>query len=141
MQQYKVGEPIKIEGTIEELRETFLELAVKLTAEGKSVLLVDTIRCMDPNHLAFSTSLQRALFRKLYCLRIDKPYALLYRLRSAGAFIRERKIDVIIITSINALFADPDESEAAALQSHIMENFSRLCGENGLLGIRGVLKK
>ena len=117
--QFKVGEPLSFEGRSKDIRNQMFELSVDLVRQGKTVLIIDTLNCLNPHHRAFKTPMQRELFRKIYCVRSDKPYDLLHRLSTAEPFIRDKKIDALLITSLCAPFAHAQKEEVLPLLAHL----------------------
>ncbi len=136
--QFKVGEPLHIEGRTKEVMDAMFEMSAELVRQGKTILIIDTLNCLNPYHRAFKTPLQRDLFRKIYCVRSDKPYDLLMRLNTTESFIRDKGIDALLITSLSSPFDHAEKEEVLPLLGHLKKRIAFLTQKYNLMTAVGV---
>jgi hypothetical protein len=122
-----MGKRVILDGERKSVRSVLHQLAASFCLLEKRVLIVDSTNSLNPHHLAFSGLNQRKFFRRIYCVRTPLPYDLWARLKSAGSFIKNRKIDILIIISLSLIFRDGDVKEVKPMIENIffeMENLN-----------------
>jgi len=100
-------------------------------------LFIDTANSLNPHHPAYKTVKQKHFFRRIYCVRTPKPYDLWARLNTTENFIKLRRIEVLLISSLTKFFEDSDKEEVIPLLTHIMDKVNYLTKRNNLITIIG----
>ena len=136
--QCTIGKPLFFEGSRKDVQDTLFSLAVDLIHQAKTVLIIDTQNCLNHHHAAFFTPSQRLLFRKIYCVRIDKPYDLLARLSTSERFIADKNIDALLITSLSAPFEHAEKEEVLPLLHHLTARIEHITHKHNLMTAIGI---
>ena len=139
MEQFKVGIPLFVYGDISTTTQKLFTCLVELqkSARIKRLLFFDTLNCLDPHFIASSQIQPQQLFKNIYCARTERPYDLWARLNTSEKFIRNFKIEAIIIPSLTYIFKDSEKEEIRPLLSHILRKINHLTRKYNLITIIG----
>ena len=130
--------PTYINGSWKDVRNQMFAKAVEEVNIGKNVLIIDTLNCLNVHHIAFAKENQQEVFRKIFVVRIEKPYDLLYRIATAEKFIREKRIRTVFITSLTAPFSFATKDEVRPLITHLKRRIEWLTEKYNLTTFIGV---
>ena len=132
----EVGRAIFLCGSIREVTNKLHQLSVRLQGRGK-VLFIDTLNSINPHHNAYSGSFQKLILKNIYCVRAEKPYDLLARLRTSDNFIGSKNIRAMLVNPLNIIFADSSREELAPLLNNIINATEMLTEKHNLITVIG----
>jgi hypothetical protein len=135
--QFKVGIPTFIYGEWRNVKTTMHELSIKLQRKSNNILFIDTTNSLNPHHPVYRSETQKHLFKRIYCVRTPKPYDLWSRLSTTENFIKLRRIEVLLISSLTKFFEDAEKQEVIPLLAHIMDKVNYLTKKYNLTTIIG----
>jgi hypothetical protein len=132
---FNKGERIILNGERKLLRYMVHQLSVDFYHLGKRILIIDTINSLNPHHPAFDTPFQSQYFDNIYCVRTPLPYDLWARLDTASSFIKNKKITVLLITSLSLLFKEENILEVQSMVFNILKKADSLTKDHNLITI------
>jgi hypothetical protein len=132
---FLLGQKTIINGERKILRYLLHQLSADYTLQNKRVLIVDTINSLNPHHPVFNTEYQQMYFKQISCVRTPMPYDLWARLETSGSFIRNKHIDVLIITSLSLLFKESPIKEVEPMIFNIFKRIDTLTNKYQLITI------
>ena len=119
--EFKLGETIFICGSYKDVRNELFSLSVKLQSKYKKILFIDTLNNLNPHHQAFKSYSEKEILGNIYCVRTEKPYDLLARLKTTENFIKNKRIRALIVNPLNIIFEDSDKDEIIPMMNNILE--------------------
>ncbi|MEK6984373.1 MAG: hypothetical protein AABX33_07400 [Nanoarchaeota archaeon] len=132
-----IGEPVFLCGNWKSVRDQMYGLSIKMQNKYRKVLFIDTLNTLNPHHRAFSGSSEKMNFKNIFCVRAEKPYDLLARLKTTGNFIKSKRIGALLINSLNIVFIDSDKDEVIPLLNNILDRVYSLTKKHNLATIIG----
>lgn len=120
-------------GNWNEVRNLIYALSIKLQKKYRKLLLIDTTNTFNPHHPIYSLHSQREVFRNIYCVRAEKPYDLLARLKTTGNFIKTKRIGALLVNPLSPIFEDSDEDEVIPVLNNILDAISYLTRKYSLV--------
>ena len=133
--EFKTGEPMFLCGNWKEVRSIIYSLSIKLQKEYKKILIIDTLNNLNPHNQIYKSHSQRDYFRNIYCVRAEKPYDLLARLKTTDNFIKNKRIGVLLVNPLNLIFEDSNEDEVIPMLNNILEVIYYLTKKHNLVTI------
>jgi hypothetical protein len=133
--EFTEGKRIVLTGSRGQMRHVMHYLPTRFYHEGKRVLVVDTINSLNPHHPFFNDQNQENYFDSIYCVRTPLPYDLWARLGTSGKFIKNKKIKVLLITSLSLIFKDMPIEEVEPMLSNILRRIDSLTQRQNLITV------
>lgn len=138
--EFKFGKPVFLCGSCKDVIDELFELSVKLQAVYKKILFIDTLNRLNPNHYAYKSHKshsQKEILRNIYCVRSEKPYDLLARLKTTGNFIKNQRIRVLLVNPLNVIFEDSEKDEVIPMLNNILDVIYYLTEKFSLITVIG----
>lgn len=135
--ELKIGEPVFLYGNWKNVRDQMYKLTVKLQSKYSKILFIDTLNTLNPHHRAFSSSSDIMNFKNIFCVRTEKPYDLLARLKTTENFIKTKNVKVLLINSLNLFFKDSSSNEVVPVLNHILDKVYYLTSKYNLITVIG----
>lgn len=132
----EIGRALFLCGSIREVTNKLHHLSARLQGRGK-VLFIDTLNSINPHHKAYSSSLQKSILKNIYCVRAEKPYDLLARLKTSDNFIGSKNIRSMLVNPLNMVFIDSNREEVAPLLNNIINAIEMLTEKHNLVTVIG----
>lgn len=133
--EFTEGKRFVVSGSSAQLRHLMHYLPIRFHSQGKTVLIVDTINSLNLHHPFFNDENQKDYFENIFCVRTPWPYDLWARLTTAGKFIRNRNVGVLLITNLSKIFRDYPVDEVEPLLGNILKQLDSLTQRFGLITI------
>ena len=122
--EFEEGKPLVLLGDVRVVRKHIHQLSISMQNGGRKILLVDTLNAINPHDKIYMHRFD--LLRNIYCVRAENPYDLSARLGTASSFIQKQQIRVLLINSINHVFADAHKHEIEPLFNIIWDKIKNL---------------
>jgi hypothetical protein len=135
--QLKVGKPMFIYGNISDVKHAMHELLVELQQHCDKILFIDAANSINLHHHAFNKINQKDILKRIYCVRVPKPYDLWARLNTAERFIKTNRIEALLISSLSSLFEESEEQEVIPMLNHILDKIGYLTKKYNLITLIG----
>ena len=135
--EFKLGQPVFICGSYKEVRNELFSLSVKLQSKYRKILFIDTLNNLNPHHSAYKFNLEKEILANIYCVRAEKPYDLLARLKTTENFIKNKRIRVLLVNPLNIIFEDSDKDEVIPMLNNILDVIYYLTKKYSLVTIIG----
>jgi hypothetical protein len=119
--ELKIGEPIYLCGNYKDVRNELFSLSVRLQAKYKKILFIDTLNNLNPHHKAYKSISEKEILRNIFCVRAEKPYDLLARLKTTENFIKNKRIRALLVNPLNIIFEDSHKDEIIPMLNNILE--------------------
>jgi len=135
--ELKAGQPVFICGSYRDVRDELFGLSVSLQCRFKKILFIDTINNLNPHHSAYRSYSEKGIFGNIYCVRSEKPYDLLARLKTTENFIKNKRIRALLINPLNIIFEDSDKDEVIPMLNNILDVIYYLTKKYSLVTVIG----